>query len=107
MKFRAILFAALGLCFSSSINAQTSPCCERGRQIYLGPEIYHVRRTRESGTKQRGWMYGVRLEAEYLRRYKLYVGGDALWAKGNLDGFTGLCDKAKSKLTDKNLEARF
>lgn len=106
MKLRAVLLASLGLYFSS-LNASSDPCFCNGRQIYIGPEIYHVKRTREEGAKQRGWMYGGRLEFEYLQRYKFYAGADALWAKGTLDGISGGDSKVKSKLTDENLEARF
>lgn len=106
MKLRSILLASLGL-YVSTVNAYIDPCTDRGRQIYLGPEIYHVRRTREQGAKQLGWMYGARLEGEYLQRYKFYVGGDALWARGTLDGHSGGDSKVRSRLTDENVEARF
>ncbi len=106
MKLRSLLLTSLGL-YLSTVCAYAEPCSERGRQIYLGPEIYHVKRTREEGAKQRGWMYGARLEAEYLKRYKFYVGADALWARGTLDGVSSGEIKCRSRLTDENVEGRF
>lgn len=108
MKLRPLLLASLGLYFSATYaSSPCNPCSPSGHQFYIGPEIYHVKRTREEGAKQRGWMYGARAEYEFLKRYNFYFGADALWARGILDGYSGRDSIVKSRLTDENVEARF
>ncbi|MFI0434537.1 MAG: hypothetical protein ACH350_02260 [Parachlamydiaceae bacterium] len=75
-------------------------------QTYAGPEIYSVERAKEGGARQSGTLYGVRLGFDHIRRYKLYWGLDALWAKGALKG-SSKDHRIKSTLTDTNIEARF
>lgn len=72
----------------------------------IDPEIYHLQRNREGGTKQDGWMYGVRANYDYIKRYCIYWGIDGLWAKGKLDGRNGAGDKLKSTFTDSHIEGR-
>ncbi|WP_068470984.1 hypothetical protein [Candidatus Protochlamydia phocaeensis] len=76
-----------------------------GNQVFVGPEIYHVKRTKEGGAAQHGYLYGVRVGYERVKRYKVYWGLDGLYAtgslKGKLDG-----QHLKSNLTDINLEER-
>lgn len=92
-------------------DASSCPCEEtvyfpRPQAISIGPEIYHIRRVREGGSKQSGCMYGVRLSYNMIKRYKVYWGAEFLWAKGDLCGKTGGGIKLKSKFTDENLEGR-
>lgn len=72
---------------------------------YIGPEIYYVRRSKEGGAEQTGTLYGVRLGYDFVQRFKLYSGVDALWATGRLDGRVG-GEHIKSEFTDINVEAR-
>jgi hypothetical protein len=72
---------------------------------FIGPEIYYVKRLKERGAQQSGTLYGVRIGYDHVRRYKLYWGVDALWAKGILEGHIR-DDKLKSEFTDTNVEAR-
>jgi hypothetical protein len=83
-------------------------CCEEPfrHQPFIGPEIYYVKRVREGGTHQDGYMFGVRLGYDYIRRYAFYFGADALYAQGTLKGETGEGLDLKSQLTDANVEGR-
>lgn len=72
---------------------------------YVGPEIYYAARTKEGGAKQSGTLYGVRLGGDYIRRNKIYLGLDMLWAQGCLRGKAQDSD-IKSILTDTNTEGR-
>lgn len=72
----------------------------------IGPEFYHLQRTREGGTKQDGWMYGVRGSYDRIKRYKLYWGIEGHWAQGTLKGHNGLDDTIKSTFTDAQIEGR-
>ncbi|MGK5593845.1 MAG: outer membrane protein [Parachlamydiaceae bacterium] len=74
-------------------------------KFYVGPEFYRVRRTREGKSKQRGWIYGVRAGYDYIKRYKLYLGGDVLWGQGPLRGHSP-SNKLKSTFTDTSVEGR-
>lgn len=83
--------------------------CEGGdspHQFYAGPEIYHVKRLRSGGTRQGGMLYGARIGYDYLKRYKIYVGGDVLAATGTLRGVNGNRDTLKSRFTDFDIEGR-
>jgi hypothetical protein len=72
---------------------------------FIGPEIYYIKRTKEGGAQQSGTIYGVRLGYDYIKRYRLYSGVDALWAKGTIEGHVQE-EKLKSQFTDINVEAR-
>lgn len=72
----------------------------------IGPEIYHVRRTREGGTSQKGTLAGVRGSLERIGRYKWYLGVEGLYARGTIRGHSGTDLKLKSKLTDAQIEGR-
>lgn len=75
-------------------------------KIYIGPEIYHVHRSRKGGTKQHGFVYGVRAGYDHIKRSRLYWGGDILWAQGILRGKAAPSD-LKSTFRDENYEGRF
>lgn len=78
---------------------------EKGHQLFAGPEIYYVKRTKEGGVEQHGVVYGIRTGYERIKRYKLYVGIDLLYAKGSLKGKI-LDAHLKSDFTDINFEER-
>lgn len=74
--------------------------------LSLGPEAYHVQRTRVGGTKQQGWLYGLRINYDYIKRYHIYWGLDAHWAKGTLNGHNGGRAILKSSFSDAQIEGR-
>jgi|GEM_PF-976475 len=86
--------------FSSSKNQSHS------LQMYIGPEIYNVHRTREGGAKQDGLITGVRAGYDRIKRYKIYYGFDAFYAKGNLDGKNSADKSLKSNYSDLSVEGR-
>ncbi len=71
-----------------------------------GPEVYHLKRTREGGTSQDGWITGVRIGFDRIKRHKLYIGADYLYATGSLQGSTATGRALSSILTDEILEGR-
>ena len=75
-------------------------------KFYVGPEIYHLRRTREGGTRQTGEIYGVRVGYDRIKCSGLYWGGDALYGTGTLRGRSGIGDRLKSAFTDEQIEGR-
>lgn len=84
----------------------TSLCAGPHNQLYVGPEIYHVHRTKEGGTSQNGVLYGVRAGYDRIKSYGFYWGGDVLYATGDLKGKSGLGNRLKSDFTDKTIEGR-
>ncbi len=76
-------------------------------QFYVGPEWYYVSRTKEGGTKQHGNALGVRLGYDRLKRFGWYVGFDALYAYGKLQGHSASKSRLSSHLTDACIEGRF
>jgi hypothetical protein len=111
-----LLLALWTAFFNSPLLAQDDAycdeevCCEfpfqLPRKLYIGPEIYRICRTREGGSFQRGEIYGVRIGYDYIKRFKLYWGIDALYGNGTLRGRSGYDDKIKSTFTDKQIEGR-
>lgn len=100
---------AFFLLLLSFFKTEFSCSCEQQlrHQIFIGPEIYGVKRSREGGTEQTGILYGVRAGYDYIRRYAFYWGIDGLYASGALTGENGENQKIKSQLTDSNIEGRF
>lgn len=99
MKLRQFIFS---LAIGSAVYANTD-----GLQTYIGPEFYHVHRSKELGAEQNGWLCGGRIGFDYLKRFNFYAGADGLYASGSLNGRSGNDLRIKSTLTDKNVEARF
>lgn len=102
MKYYALL--AFLLIISSSAFGE---CRQLINRLAIGPEAYWVNRTREGGTKQTGTLWGGRITYERIKRYGWYIGGDALYATGKLEGKSNSGDKIRSILTDTNFEGRF
>lgn len=83
-------------------------CCQEPfrHQLFIGPEAYYVKRTREGGAKQNGYLAGIRAGYDYLRGYAFYVGLEGVYATGRLKGEFGEGEKLRSHLTDANVEGR-
>jgi hypothetical protein len=79
-------------------------CCFRGHIFALGPEFYHIKRTREGGTRQSGNAIGVRANYDHIKRYKIYWGGQAFYGSGILKGHALDGDKIRSRFTDRQIE---
>ena len=105
MKFLVKLSVLLGFFIIPSLLHATQWVKTYSTDPYIGPEIYYIKRTKEGGAEQTGTLYGVRMGYDHVRRYKLYWGADALWAKGTLEGHVR-DEKLKSQFTDTNIEAR-
>ena len=114
MNFTLFLRALLGFWIVSSHLPASQWIKPYSTDPYLGPEIYHISRLKEGGSKQQGFLYGIRMGYDHVRRYKLYWGMDVLWAQGTLKGSRKretphgeiLTDHLKSIFTDINLEGR-
>jgi len=76
------------------------------QQAYGGPEVYYVQRKREGGSWQNGWVGGVRIGYDRIKRYGIYVGGDALYSWGRLKGKGPEDTSLKSNFMDASIEGR-
>lgn len=93
-----LLFSWLNL--QAQLEDQPNP-----HQIFVGSEVYHVKRLREGGGEQKGWLYGARVGYDYIKRCKFYYGIEGLYAQGKLKG--DACEnKLRSDLIDANVESR-
>lgn len=81
-------------------------CGHPSQGLVVGPEIYHVRRTREGGSRQSGWMYGIRADYERLKPWCWYLGISVLDAHGTLKGKSGGGATLRSRFTDSQIEGR-
>lgn len=111
-KYLAAFLSLFGfLCFpiyAYNIFLECSEECERiaPNRVYLGPELYHVKRTREGGTSQHGTVFGGRLNYDYIKRYNFYVGADAFYSTGTLNGTSASDAKLRSHFHDEYFEGR-
>lgn len=55
-------------------------------EFSIGPDVYHLKREREGGTHQDGWLGGVRFDYERLKDNGIYVAADVRFAAGSLNG---------------------
>lgn len=84
-----------------------NPFPKGSQHLYAGPEFYHLRRSKEGGSKQKGWLYGFRGTYERLRcEGGLYYAIDGGVAKGDLNGHTGSGKKLNSTIRDWQIEGR-
>jgi hypothetical protein len=77
-----------------------------GHRFAIAPEVYWVKRERDKGSHQTGWLGGVRVEYDRIFPCALYWGGYLDWARGPLSGKNGRGDRIKSTLTDYEIEGR-
>jgi hypothetical protein len=92
----------------TSLEATDCHSCSKEyvHQLFIGPELYHLVRTRQGGTRQSGGVYGVRLGYERVKERAFYVGLDFFDGKGHLSGYTGQENPIRSRFFDMNAEAR-
>lgn len=76
------------------------------KQISLGPEIFYLKRSREGGSSQSGTLCGVRASFDRLARCKWYLGGEAAYANGDINGKSGGGARLRSYFTQSNVEGR-
>lgn len=78
-------------------------------QFYIAPTFYYNDRIRkaknDSPSKQHGWIYGVRIGYDRIKRCRLYWGFEALYATGIPRGHKDDI-KNKSRFIDQNVELR-
>lgn len=72
--------------------------------ISIGPEYNYIKRTREGGVRQSGNTIGLRANYDYISRYCFYVGAQAYYGTGTLNGNSGYDTKIKSKWVDQLVE---
>jgi hypothetical protein len=74
--------------------------------LYIGPEIYYLRRDREGGSWQRGWLFGGRALYERRKSFGFYWAAEGYYAHGIITGKSSSGSKLKSHLTEAEAEAR-
>ncbi len=83
-------------------------CCSlnlKGHRLLIGPEVYHVHRNREGGSKQNGWLVGGRFVYDHLRRHSFYWAVEGAIARGELHGKSKF-SKQESHMRDRSIEGR-
>ena len=74
--------------------------------VFIGPEIYYLRRTREGGSWQSGWLFGGRALYERRIPFGFYWAVDGYFAKGDITGKSSSGNKLKSNFTEVEIEGR-
>lgn len=72
----------------------------------FGPEVYHLKRTREGGSEQSGTLWGGHLTYHRMGPQALYWGVDGYYVKGDLEGKSGNDTKTKSHVKEGEIEGR-
>ena len=76
-------------------------------RVTIGPETYHIRRDVEGGSYQKGWLGGWHFNYERIKKASFYLGAEAHYVYGRLNGFTSSGKANRSKNRDQEIEARF
>ncbi len=74
--------------------------------LSLGPEAYYMKRSKQGGSWQDGWLYGIRGNYEKLRSTGLYFSADGYWATGELEGKSKSGNTLKSDISEYQAEGR-
>ena len=99
MSFQRLFSTAFVLLAFSLSGSECLP-------FYAGPEIYHIKRWRNGGTKQTGRMDGVRVGFDRIKRHGWYIGVDGFYSTGHLEGHNARGRTLDSDLTDIIFEGR-
>ena len=99
------LSVCTALCSFSTIQAESSSINTQ-HEVYIGPESYIIRRMREGGTQQMGYLNGVRIGYDRIKGNTLYYGIDAYAAFGCLEGATSGGSTIYSRKADYEIEGR-
>ena len=94
------------LLISSVLSASDCCCLPLPNTLSIGPEFYHVHRTREGGTEQNGWICAGRASYDRIKAFGFYWGANALYGIGPLKGESGSGATLKSTFKDYQIEAR-
>ncbi len=82
------------------------PLAGENCNVSLGPQLVHVKRTKDGGTTQRGNLIGGYFTFNRIKRCRLYCGAELSYAKGNLKGSIDKETHLHSKFTDVWIEGR-
>lgn len=108
-KYRLFFYAVYAslLCLLATENLAAIWPFNEPPVFYIGPEVYYLKRKKKGGTRQDGYLGGVR--AFYERRHNrgLYWAIDALYSYGSIPGKTKSGKPIKSHLTETEIEGRF
>lgn len=77
------------------------------QEVEIGPQIYHLRRSRDGGTNQDGTLYGARISYERLKDFGFYFGAFIDAAYGPISGKTGSGSPLSSNFTDFEAQGLF
>ncbi len=104
MLFNVFFAFLISLFFSTELTAVSVPC--KPHAFSLGPEVYYLKRTKEGGSWQDGWLYGVSGTYERWPCKGFYWAADGYWATGEIEGKTASGNRLKSTLTQSQIEGR-
>lgn len=75
-------------------------------RLFIGPEAYYSKRTKEGGSHQNGWLYGGHGTFERRKHGGFYYAVDGYYATGEMKGKTAAGRTLKSEITDQEIEGR-
>lgn len=80
--FIFMLLSLFGSCSAETLFESSA------NRLLIGPEAYHVYRTRDGGNHQKGWLFGVRGIYDHIQRCGVYWAVEGSYAGGLLYGST-------------------
>ena len=103
LSFIVLLMSLLG----SGLLSAFSFCPTRDLgTVYIGPEVYHLHRSKKGGSWQSGWLYGGRSLYERRIPFGLYWALEGYYAYGHITGKSSSGRCLKSHLTESEIEGR-
>jgi len=104
MKFRVLIL--LLLVFSSEASAINVRFLRGPYKLYIGPEVYYLKRFKEGGSRQKGALVGGRFQFERESNNSIYFGAEGYIARGKLRGRANSGSSLSSTMTDSEAEGK-
>lgn len=97
------LVISIGLPLSLWANDAHFPDCESHR-VGIGPSVYHLRRDRDGGSSQDGYLGGISIYYERIKPYGFYWSFEGSLAQGSIYGRSGGGSPLESVKRDTEVE---
>ncbi|NGX42953.1 MAG: hypothetical protein K940chlam7_01242 [Chlamydiae bacterium] len=103
---RIIYLILITILTSTELNALCPNYAKSRHSLYIGPEVYYLKRKKEGGSEQSGWLFGGSALYERRRATGFYWALDGYAAHGQIAGKTPSGKRLKSDLTDVQIDGR-
>lgn len=100
---RHFFFVFLIFCFDIFVNTSLV-ISQEPHAFAIGPEVYHLNKTKVGGSWQKGTIVGGRANYDYIKRYNIYWGAQIFYASGTINGKSTNGSDIRSQWSDAQIE---